>query len=244
MHFKRDIQRHILLYRTSDTGRQKTPKQTTNEICFFDHKNMLCSGATPSFCGRTHRYNRLVLSNGGSVRSSINGGRRRARAAPQRAAPQQQQRGGDTVSKAEEKDIVFRPACPGDMPAVWQLVLSERCGVPAFGTVDATFFQKTVALPASIRAATPINAVCTPRPNTPTHAPPPKKTSMNPLGLDPQRLTVVSSSSGELLGIGQLVPLGGGGSSGGGGGGSSGRGSGSSPALLEIRSLVVRPEHR
>jgi len=48
---------------------------------------------------------------------------------------------------------------------------------------------------------------------------------MNPLGIDQKRIVIASdTNSGELLAMGQLVPL--------------------APGLSEIRSVVVAPKHR
>ena len=48
---------------------------------------------------------------------------------------------------------------------------------------------------------------------------------MNPLGLDPRRLLVAACAArGDLLGLGQIVPL--------------------APGLWEVRSVVVAPTHR
>ena len=59
---------------------------------------------------------------------------------------------------------------------------------------------------------------------------------MNPLGLDPLRFTVAEGpGGGELLGFGQLRPLGFEGSGGGEGG---------APPTLELATLIVLPPHR
>lgn len=53
---------------------------------------------------------------------------------------------------------------------------------------------------------------------------------MNPLSLVTERFLVAEGADGEVVGFGQLAPLGGGGSDG--------------PQRLELRSLVVQPDHR
>ncbi len=53
---------------------------------------------------------------------------------------------------------------------------------------------------------------------------------MNPLGLDVTRFVIAESSGGEISGFGQLAPLDGSASSG--------------SQRLELKSLIVEPEHR
>ena len=53
---------------------------------------------------------------------------------------------------------------------------------------------------------------------------------MNPLGLNAARFIVAEGGGNDLIGFGQLAPLGGGDASG--------------PQRLELKSLIIEPEYR
>lgn len=117
------------------------------------------------------------------------------------------------------------------MEACRRLVIDERCDPSKGYAAAAAAPVHGAAVPPSCARLSghhgPIWRCTrlTPRALRPTQTPPRLLHSMNPLGIDQRRMVVAACpTTGQLLGMGQLVPL--------------------EPGLSELRSLVVESSHR